>query len=1134
MTRSKRVFGYAALAAATFLCGINLASAGSRVALVIGNADYEKLAPLNNPVIDAERMASLLAANGFDVMSCDGDKPGCFNLDRSAMTDALEEFELKSRGADVALVFYAGHGMQTAKGNVLAPVNMELSCDTLDPLKATMLDNVMDAMSDARDKIVIIDACRNDPFQAQQCAQRGARSLSFGSIAVPESDSRFLLMSSTKPGQYAADGLPGAHSPFAESLFYWMEKEPNAYFDELLDRVAKRVIERSTEAKFTQVPEVLIRGGAPESCLTGNCASDPEAVTLRAEVEALKAENERSQEYEEIVVTMLRSAGYSSLDELPADQRDSFFKGIVSAGRALTERNDSAGERAFAALKQGDESAAEALFEQELRERANGAADELKKAAESARHIAALARPKDVAKAAKYFGEAVKYDPNDIQTWMDFAQTSFAAGMTSEALRAYREASKLARDTGSDSQRIWAAFGQGDIVRAQGRLDRALEFYMAANGIAVKRAETEPDNLEAQRDVYASHLFVGDIQLEMGKLASASQSYEAGLKIARHLAAANPQNSEWQRDVSITQNKIGDVRVQQGRLADAIAAYQEGLEIIARVADAEPNNPGWQRDVSISRERLGDASFARGDLAAALEHYEASLAIRDKMALSDPNNTEWQRDLSVNLERIGDVRMSQGKLAAALESYRSSLKIRAALTERDPEHTGWQRDLSVTHNRIGEVLKLQGSLSAALAEFEIAREIAEKLVATDENNTIWLRDVSVSHTKMGDVRIVQGNLAGALESYKAALDIVEKLAVTDPGNAPWQRDLSVAHNRVGDVLKALGDIAGALKSYQAGLGIARALTLQDGDNTDWQRDLSVSHNKVGDALLAQGDFTAAQQSYEDGLVIVQRLSKAAPDNSIWKRDLSVSLNRVGDARRAQSDFAGALESFRSSLDIMIPLSNSDPENTEWLRDVSITQYNIGDVLVSLNDNAAAYKAFEAGIEIAKKLVALGPDNGDWQRDLSIAYNRIGDLRLAEGNRAAASDAYWPAFEISRMLAEKDPGNVEWQWDLYVSYWRLADAGHDTVESFRKGLAVIEKLNAAGLLSPARVQWIDITKQRIAEAEAGGASGSVAQSGDDIGEDAGMGGGQSAGSDTRDSVTDDVEVIDDRGGNKGNK
>jgi hypothetical protein len=112
----------------------------------------------------------------------------------------------------------------------------------------------------------------------------------------------------------------------------------------------------------------------------------------------------------------------------------------------------------------------------------------------------------------------------------------------------------------------------------------------------------------------------------------------------------------------------------------------------------------------------------------------------------------------------------------------------------------------------------------------------------------------------------------------------------------------------------------------------------------------------------------------------------------------------------------------------------------------------------------------------------------------------------------------------------DPGNVEWQWDLYVSYWRLADAGHDTVESFRKGLAVIEKLHAAGLLNPTRVQWIDITKQRIADAEAAAAGGGSTVAG---GGDTASGGGQTGGN-TRDSAGD-VEVIDDnKSDNKSNK
>src|SRR5690606_29255032 len=78
---------------AALVSGVADADAARRVALIIGNNNYEKLASLNNPAVDAERMASLLAGHGFQVMSCDGQQPGCFDLGRSDLEDALEEFE---------------------------------------------------------------------------------------------------------------------------------------------------------------------------------------------------------------------------------------------------------------------------------------------------------------------------------------------------------------------------------------------------------------------------------------------------------------------------------------------------------------------------------------------------------------------------------------------------------------------------------------------------------------------------------------------------------------------------------------------------------------------------------------------------------------------------------------------------------------------------------------------------------------------------------------------------------------------------------------------------------------------------------------------------------------------------------
>lgn len=122
---------------ARVLCGIvalfavgayNDAQAAKRVALVVGQGTYANLTELSNPKLDARRMAALLARHGFEVIACEGATPGCFDLTRAGLVTALKTLEAKAKGAELALVFFAGHGMEAAEGNVLAPVDASVDC----------------------------------------------------------------------------------------------------------------------------------------------------------------------------------------------------------------------------------------------------------------------------------------------------------------------------------------------------------------------------------------------------------------------------------------------------------------------------------------------------------------------------------------------------------------------------------------------------------------------------------------------------------------------------------------------------------------------------------------------------------------------------------------------------------------------------------------------------------------------------------------------------------------------------------------------------------------------------------------------------------------------------------------------
>src|SRR6476619_6050801 len=135
------------------------------VALVIGMSDYQHLSRLPNPVPDAKAIAAEFKSHGFEVSEY-------YNLDRADLLDALEKFMREATGAEVALVYYAGHGMEVDGKNVLAPTDMEIECQNKTALRSVALEQLFDAASPAPQQIVLLDACRNNPFP--QCPTRSA------------------------------------------------------------------------------------------------------------------------------------------------------------------------------------------------------------------------------------------------------------------------------------------------------------------------------------------------------------------------------------------------------------------------------------------------------------------------------------------------------------------------------------------------------------------------------------------------------------------------------------------------------------------------------------------------------------------------------------------------------------------------------------------------------------------------------------------------------------------------------------------------------------------------------------------------------------------------------------------------
>lgn len=190
------------------------AMADRRVAFVVGNGAYKNVAQLPNPPIDARAIAGTLRNVGFEVVEGT-------NLSRDKMTEKLLDFGKKAQGADVALFFYAGHGIAINGTNYLLPVDADLKSEMDVKLGAAInIDLTLDqTMGDAKVKLVFLDACRDNPFAAKIRSASATRSVNVQTgLAEMKSGEGTLIAFATGPGQTALDGQEGTNSPFTRAL----------------------------------------------------------------------------------------------------------------------------------------------------------------------------------------------------------------------------------------------------------------------------------------------------------------------------------------------------------------------------------------------------------------------------------------------------------------------------------------------------------------------------------------------------------------------------------------------------------------------------------------------------------------------------------------------------------------------------------------------------------------------------------------------------------------------------------------------------------------------------------------------------------------------------------------------------
>ncbi|NOJ39766.1 caspase family protein [Bradyrhizobium australiense] len=366
-----------ALAAAAVLLASEPAFAEKRVALILGNSAYQNVAPLTNPVNDSSKIAATLKDAGFDVVDSRRDLPA------AETRRALRDFADRARDADIAVVYYAGHGIEVDGANYLIPVDARLERDTDIYDEGLSLDRILIAIEPAKKlRLVILDACRDNPFARTMKRTVASRAIGQGLAKVEPTSPNVLIAYSAKAGSTAADG-DGQNSPFTAALSHHLTRpglDVRRAFGFVRDEVLKTTNNR-------QEPFVYGSLGGEDVPLVPAPRAAPAAVA--AATPALSAQAEARRDYE----LALQIGNKSALNAFLAQYPDGFYSSLAKlqldkiaaeeARVAATEKARLAEQERARLAAEGAQKSQQAKAEAEAK-----AAEQARIAAEKAKQVA--------------------------------------------------------------------------------------------------------------------------------------------------------------------------------------------------------------------------------------------------------------------------------------------------------------------------------------------------------------------------------------------------------------------------------------------------------------------------------------------------------------------------------------------------------------------------------------------------------------------------------------------------------------------------------------------------------------------------------------------------------------------------
>jgi uncharacterized caspase-like protein len=930
------------------------------VALVIGQSAYEHIPALPNPGNDAREMVKLLTDLGFDANSVT-------DRDTRRLRRDLERFVEDAAEADVAFLYYSGHGIEAGGENWLLPIDADHA--SLDSASETMvaLSEVLDDLKRSVPvTIVLLDACRTNPFPAGSVLKaspddagaplggsgltvvRGATPLA---APQPANDNLGLVIGfAAEPGLPALDGAPGGTSPYARALIRHLAAMPGVEFGSVMRMVTEEVYLSTGTKQRPWVNESLRRqlffGMAPE---------EPEG--------------------DDALITGERRQLLLTIAELPDLSRVQVEQVALRDGVPL--------DALYGILRALDETA-QPKDSEDLGRMLDAQAERLRKMLSER--------------------ASLRIDDPEITRLSDAADRAIAEGAIQTARLFMDQAVARVEETQSDVDELEDLIKQKRIADAAIYAKRAdslilgFDFRAAANDYAKAWELIEKwddtlawnyKNLEAE--ALRAH---GDATGERAAFDEALAAYETLLRTL----APDDRGRDWaitRNNMAVVLNAIGEMVDEGDELQRALAMFEESKAIFEALGD-DRNWAAAQNNIGNILLVLGGREASAERLEQAVEAFRAALAKRDRAVVP----LEWaatQNNVGVATFALAERSDDPSRLADAEVAYRAALEV----FTREATPVDW----AMTLNNLGNTLNSIGLRRNDRTFHEQAIEAFSDALRV-RTREAWPQQWAATQVNLGvsHTQIARGE-AGTESAEKARDAYLLALEVFDRKVAPL--DWASAQNNLGSALQTIGQRTGdvslldeSVKAFDAARDVYRRSTFP----LDW----AMTHHNIGNTLQLKGGFTGEPAHYRAAVVSFKQALREYERETLplqWAmtmQSMGAALQALANTETTLAVLTEAIEARRAALEVL----TMDNAPVEWAN----AQNGLGTCLLNLSTRTQSTEPLaqaNAAFEAAQQVFTRDAQPLQW----AFVENNIGDVHWNLAAQGGGEADYRRAIEL---------------------------------------------------------------------------------------------------------------------------